>query len=208
MPLPAERVRTGRRKTADPVTNKWAGLAALLAGFFVILLDTTIVAVASPLIQKDLPSISGLFWVTAGYLLAFSVPLLVAGRLGDRYDPKRVFLAGIGSFAGASALCGLAPSVGWLVLFRVVQGLAAAAMAPQALTLIRRLFIADERGRALGLWGTVASAGALLGPLLGGLLTTALDWRWIFLVNVPICCAALLIGAALDSRQPGPYRKP
>ncbi|WP_327002339.1 MFS transporter [Dactylosporangium sp. NBC_01737] len=177
------------------MTNKWAGLAALLAGFFVILLDATIVAVASPRIQQDLhASVAGLFWVTAGYLLAFSVPLLVAGRLGDRYDPRRVFLAGIGSFAGASALCGLAPSVGWLVVFRVVQGLAAAAMAPQALTLIRRLFGADERGRALGLWGTVASAGALLGPLLGGLLTAALDWRWIFLVNVPICCAAFLMG--------------
>ncbi|MFI5916908.1 MFS transporter [Dactylosporangium sp. NPDC051541] len=177
------------------MTNKWAGLAALLAGFFVILLDSTIVAVASPRIQRDLhASTPGLFWVTAGYLLALSVPLLVAGRLGDRYDPKRVFLAGIGGFAGASALCGLAPSVGWLVLFRVVQGLAAAAMAPQALTLIRRLFSAEERGRALGLWGTVASAGALLGPLLGGLLTAALDWRWIFLVNVPVCCAALLLG--------------
>ncbi|MGI5243383.1 MFS transporter [Dactylosporangium sp. CA-139066] len=177
------------------MTNRWAGLAALLAGFFVILLDTTIVAVASPRIQEDLrASVSALFWVTAGYLLAFSVPLLVAGRLGDRYDPKRVFLAGMTGFAVASALCGLAPSVGWLVLFRVVQGLAAAAMAPQPLTLIRRLFGADERGRALGVWGTVASAGALLGPLLGGLLTATLDWRWVFLVNVPLCCAALLMG--------------
>ncbi len=177
------------------VANKWAGLAALLAGFFVILLDTTIVAVASPSIQRDLrPDVSGLFWVTAGYLLAFSVPLLVAGRLGDRYDPKRVFLAGMAVFAVASALCGLAPSVGWLVLFRVVQGLAAAAMAPQPLTLIRRLFGADERGRALGAWGSVAAAGALLGPVLGGLLTAVLDWRWIFWVNVPLCGAALLMG--------------
>ncbi|MFF5233234.1 MFS transporter [Dactylosporangium sp. NPDC000521] len=177
------------------MANRWAGLAALLAGFFVILLDTTIVAVASPSIQTDLkPDVSGLFWVTAGYLLAFSVPLLVAGRLGDRYDPKRVFLVGMAGFAVASALCGLAPSVGWLVLFRAVQGLAAAAMAPQPLTLIRRLFDADERGRALGAWGSVAAAGALLGPVLGGLLTAALDWRWIFWVNVPLCGVALLMG--------------
>ncbi|GAA2576573.1 DHA2 family efflux MFS transporter permease subunit [Dactylosporangium fulvum] len=179
----------------DQLANRWAGLAALLAGFFVILLDMTIVAVASPSIQHDLePDVSGLFWVTAGYLLAFSVPLLVAGRLGDRYDPKRVFLAGMGGFAVASALCGLAPSIGWLVLFRVAQGLAAAAMAPQPLTLIRRLFVADERGRALGIWGSVAAAGTLLGPVLGGLLTAVLDWRWIFWVNVPLCGIALLMG--------------
>jgi EmrB/QacA subfamily drug resistance transporter len=175
--------------------NRWAGLAALLAGFFVLLLDLTIVAVASPSIQSGLgPGVSGLFWVTAGYLLAFSVPLLVAGRLGDRYDPKRVFLAGMAGFAVASALCGLAPSIGWLVLFRVVQGLAAAAMAPQPLTLIRRLFAADERGRALGLWGSVAATGTLLGPILGGVLTAFLDWRWIFWVNVPFCGIALLMG--------------
>ncbi|GAA3457088.1 MFS transporter [Dactylosporangium matsuzakiense] len=189
---------------ARPVTGRWAGLAALLAGFFVILLDTTIVAVASPRIQQDLRAgVAGVFWVTAGYLLAFSVPLLVAGRLGDRYDPKRVFLAGMAGFAVASALCGVAPSIGWLVLLRVVQGLAAAAMAPQPLTLIRRLFGAGERGRALGLWGTVASAGALLGPLLGGVLTAALDWRWVFLVNVPLCGAALLLGLRWIPGSPG-----
>ncbi|MEV4135174.1 MFS transporter [Dactylosporangium sp. NPDC049742] len=183
------------RRKSGTLANRWAGLAALLAGFFVILLDTTIVAVASPSIQDDLkPGVSGLFWVTAGYLLAFSVPLLVAGRLGDRYDPKRVFLVGMAGFAVASALCGLAPSVGWLVQFRVVQGLAAAAMAPQPLTLIRRLFVADERGRALGAWGSVAAAGALLGPVLGGLLTAFLEWRWIFWVNVPLCGVALLMG--------------
>ncbi|GAA0711915.1 MFS transporter [Dactylosporangium roseum] len=183
------------RRNGDHEPNKWAGLAALLAGFFVILLDATIVAVASPSVQDDLkPDVSGLFWVTAGYLLAFSVPLLIAGRLGDRYDPKRVFLAGMGGFAVASALCGLAPSVGWLIAFRVAQGLAAAAMTPQPLTLIRRLFSADERGRALGAWGSVASAGTLLGPTLGGLLTASLDWRWIFWVNVPVCAIAILMG--------------
>ncbi|WP_432841363.1 MFS transporter [Dactylosporangium sp. CA-092794] len=185
------------------MANKWAGLAALLAGFFVILLDTTIVAVASPSIQEDLkPDVSVLFWVTAGYLLAFSVPLLVAGRLGDRYDPKRVFLAGMGGFAIASALCGLAPSVGWLVAFRVAQGLAAAAMTPQPLTLIRRFFAEGERGRALGAWGSVAAAGTLFGPILGGLLTASLDWRWIFWVNVPLCCIALLMGVRWIPRSP------
>ena len=177
------------------MASKWAGLAALLAGFFVILLDATIVSVASPSIAKDLkPSVAGLFWVTAGYLLAFSVPLLVAGRLGDRYDPKRVFLVGMGGFAAASVLCGLAPTVGWLIFFRIVQGLAAATMGPQPMTLIRRLFAAEERGRAMGLWGTVSSAGALIGPILGGVLIAVLNWRWIFWVNVPVCVVAMVLG--------------
>lgn len=177
------------------MANKWAGLSALLAGFFVILLDTTIVAVASPSIQQDLGAgVAGLFWVTAGYLLAFSVPLLVAGRLGDRFDPKRVYLAGMTGFGVASVLCGMAPSVEWLVVFRVLQGLAAAAMSPQPLTLIRRLFAENERGRALGIWGAVAAAGTLLGPILGGLLTAALDWRWIFFVNIPVCAVAVFLG--------------
>lgn len=186
------------------MANKWAGLSALLAGFFVILLDTTIVAVASPHIQKDLGSdVAGLFWVTAGYLLAFSVPLLVAGRLGDRFDPKRVYLAGMAGFGVASVLCGLAPSIEWLIVFRVLQGLAAAAMSPQPLTLIRRLFADDERGRALGIWGAVAAAGTLLGPILGGLLTAALDWRWIFFVNIPVCAVALALGWRWIPSSPG-----
>ncbi|WP_051173581.1 MFS transporter [Amycolatopsis orientalis] len=180
------------------MTSKWGGLAALLAGFFVLLLDTTIVAVASPSIQADLGGdVAGLFWVTAGYLLAFSVPLLVAGRLGDLFDPKRVYLVGMGGFAVASVLCGLAPSIGWLIAFRVLQGLAAAAMSPQPLTLIRRLFAEDERGRAFGVWGSVAAAATLLGPLLGGLLTASLDWRWIFWVNVPFCVIAVVMGIRL-----------
>ncbi|KZB86147.1 MFS transporter [Amycolatopsis regifaucium] len=180
------------------MNSKWGGLTALLAGFFVLLLDTTIVAVASPSIQADLGGdVAGLFWVTAGYLLAFSVPLLVAGRLGDLFDPKRVYLVGMGGFAVASGLCGLAPSIGWLIAFRVLQGLAAAAMAPQPLTLIRRLFAEDERGRAFGIWGSVAAAATLLGPILGGLLTASLDWRWIFWVNVPLCGIAVVVGIRL-----------
>ncbi|MEV6907803.1 MFS transporter [Amycolatopsis sp. NPDC051071] len=180
------------------MTGKWGGLAALLAGFFVLLLDTTIVAVASPSIQSDLGGdVAGLFWVTAGYLLAFSVPLLVAGRLGDLFDPKRVYLLGMTGFGLASALCGLASSIGWLIAFRVLQGLAAAAMSPQPLTLIRRLFAENERGRAFGIWGSVAAAATLLGPVLGGLLTASLDWRWIFWVNLPLCGIAVVMGIRL-----------
>ena len=186
------------------MANKWAGLWALLAGFFVILLDTTIVAVASPSIQEDLGAgVAGLFWVTAGYLLAFSVPLVVAGRLGDRFDPKRVYLGGMAGFGVASVLCGLAPSVEWLIVFRVLQGLAAAAISPQPLTLIRRLFVEEERGRALGIWGAVAAAGTLLGPILGGLLIAALDWRWIFFVNIPVCAVALIVGWRWIPSSPG-----
>ncbi|RSN22625.1 MFS transporter [Amycolatopsis sp. WAC 01416] len=178
--------------------SRWGGLAALLAGFFVLLLDTTIVAVASPSIQAELGGdVAALFWVTAGYLLAFSVPLLVAGRLGDLFDPKRVYLFGMGGFGVASALCGLAPSIEWLIAFRILQGLAAAAMSPQPLTLIRRLFAEEERGRAFGIWGSVAAAATLLGPILGGLLTASLDWRWIFWVNVPLCVIAVVMGIRL-----------
>ncbi|WP_181772469.1 MFS transporter [Amycolatopsis pittospori] len=180
------------------MTGKWGGLAALLAGSFVLLLDTTIVAVASPRIQSDLGGdVTGLFWVTAAYLLAFSVPLLLAGRLGDLFDPKRVYLFGMAGFAVASALCGVASSIGWLIAFRVLQGLAAAAMSPQPLTLIRRLFAEGERGRAIGIWGSVAAAATLLGPILGGLLTASLDWRWIFWVNVPFCGVAVVLGSRL-----------
>ncbi|WP_410580917.1 MFS transporter [Amycolatopsis sp. lyj-108] len=185
-------------------SSRWGGLAALLAGFFVLLLDTTIVAVASPSIQAELGGdVAALFWVTAGYLLAFSVPLLVAGRLGDLFDPKRVYLFGMGGFGVASALCGLAPSIGWLIAFRILQGLAAAAMSPQPLTLIRRLFAEDERGRAFGIWGSVAAAATLLGPILGGLLTASLDWRWIFWVNVPLCVIAVVVGIRLIPGSPG-----
>ncbi|MFD5244454.1 MFS transporter [Amycolatopsis sp. NPDC058340] len=185
-------------------SSRWGGLAALLAGFFVLLLDTTIVAVASPSIQADLGGdVSALFWVTAGYLLAFSVPLLVAGRLGDLFDPKHVYLFGMGGFAVASALCGIAPSIGWLIAFRILQGLAAAAMSPQPLTLIRRLFAGHERGRAFGIWGSVAAAATLLGPVLGGLLTASLDWRWIFWVNVPLCAVAVVMGVRLIPGCPG-----
>ncbi|MFC9257117.1 MFS transporter [Amycolatopsis thailandensis] len=184
--------------------SKWGGLVALLAGFFVLLLDTTIVAVASPRIQADLGGdVAALFWVTAGYLLAFSVPLLVAGRLGDLFDPKRVYLVGMAAFAVSSALCGLAPTIEWLIAFRILQGLAAAAMSPQPLTLIRRLFNEDERGRAFGIWGSVAAAATLLGPILGGLLTASLDWRWIFLVNVPLCVIAVVMGIRLIPGSPG-----
>ncbi|EMD25106.1 MFS transporter [Amycolatopsis azurea] len=185
-------------------SSKWGGLVALLAGFFVLLLDTTIVAVASPRIQADLGGgVAALFWVTAGYLLAFSVPLLVAGRLGDLFDPKRVYLLGMAGFAVSSALCGLASSIEWLIVFRILQGLAAAAMSPQPLTLIRRLFAEDERGRAFGIWGSVAAAATLLGPILGGLLTASFDWRWIFLVNVPVCGIAIVMGIRLIPGSPG-----
>ncbi|MBB5850333.1 MFS transporter [Amycolatopsis umgeniensis] len=189
-------------------SSKWGGLVALLAGFFVILLDTTIVAVASPSIQADLGGdVAALFWVTAGYLLAFSVPLLVAGRLGDLFDPKRVYLFGMAGFAVASALCGFAPSIGWLIAFRILQGLAAAAMSPQPLTLIRRLFAEDERGRAFGVWGSVAAAATLLGPILGGLLTASLDWRWIFWVNVPLCAIAVVMGIRLIPGSQGGFAR-
>ena len=152
-----------------------------------ILVDTTIVSTAMPAIMRGLDTgISGVVWVNSAYLLAFAVPLLITGRLGDRYGPKNVYLAGLAVFTAASLWCGLAPSIGLLVAARVVQGLGAALMTPQTMTVITRMFPAQRRGPAMGLWGSVAGVATLVGPVLGGVLVDTLGWEWIFFVNVPV----------------------
>lgn len=179
----------------------WASLWALVVGFFMILLDTTIVSVANPAIMRGLglgDDYAGVIWVTSAYLLAYAVPLLVTGRLGDRFGPRRVYLVGLVVFTLASAWCGLSgvlPGGGlaMLVVARAVQGLGASLMSPQTMAIITRTFPPARRGAAMGVWGAVAGVASLVGPILGGVLVDTLGWEWIFFVNVPVGLAAFYV---------------
>src|SRR3954451_13317254 len=174
--------------------NPWNALWAMLVGFFMILVDATIVAVANPSIMDKLgASYDSVIWVTSAYLLAYAVPLLVAGRLGDRFGPENLCLLGLTVFTAASLWCGLAGSIGMLVAARVVQGIGAALLTPQTLSTITRIFPAERRGVAMSVWGATAGVATLVGPLAGGVLVDHLGWQWIFIVNVPIG----IIGLAL-----------
>jgi EmrB/QacA subfamily drug resistance transporter len=167
--------------------NPWHALWAMMVGFFMILLDSTIVAVANPSIMVKLGTgYDTIIWVTSAYLLAYAVPLLVAGRLGDRFGPKNLYLVGLAIFTAASLWCGLSGTIGMLITARVAQGIGAAVMSPQTLSLITRIFPAERRGVAMSVWGATAGVATLVGPLAGGVLVDAMGWAWIFFVNVPI----------------------
>ena len=186
--------------TASPTTRQykpWPALWSLIIGFFMILIDTTIVSVANPSIQRGLKvdSVSDVLWVTSAYLLAYAVPLLVTGRLGDRFGPKNLYLSGLVIFTLASLWCGLSGSLGLLIVARVVQGLGAALMTPQTMAVITRIFPPERRGAAMGLWGAVAGVATLVGPILGGLLVDGFGWEWIFFINVPIGVVGFILAA-------------
>jgi EmrB/QacA subfamily drug resistance transporter len=167
--------------------SPWDALWAMMVGFFMILLDSTIVAVANPRIKIELgTSYDTVIWVTSAYLLAYAVPLLVAGRLGDRYGPKNLYMLGLAIFTAASLWCGLSGTIGMLIAARVVQGVGAGILTPQTLSVITRIFPPDRRGTAMSVWGATAGVATLVGPLAGGVLVDALGWAWIFFVNVPI----------------------
>lgn len=165
----------------------WPALWSLVIGFFMILVDTTIVSVANPSIMKGLDTdINSVIWVTSAYLLAYAVPLLITGRLGDRFGPKRLYLIGLTIFTLSSLWCGLSGSVEHLIMARIAQGLGAAIMTPQTMAVITRVFPPNKRGAAMGLWGATAGVATLVGPILGGLLVDGLGWEWIFFINVPV----------------------
>ena len=173
-------------KQADGL-NPWHALWAMMVGFFMILLDSTIVAVANPSIMVKLgTSYDTVIWVTSAYLLAYAVPLLVAGRLGDRFGPKNLYLVGLTVFTAASLWCGLSGTIAMLIAARVAQGIGAAVMSPQTLSVITRIFPSEGRGVAMSVWGATAGVATLVGPLAGGVLVDAMGWAWIFFVNVPI----------------------
>jgi EmrB/QacA subfamily drug resistance transporter len=194
--------------TTPDTRSAWPALWALVLGFFMILVDATIVSIATPAIMTAFGAdVDSVVWVTSAYLLAYAVPLLITGRLGDRYGPKRCYLVGLAVFTLASLWCGLTGSIAGLVLARVVQGLGAAVMSPQTMSVITRTFPSDQRGRAMSLWGAVAGVAVLVGPILGGVLVDALGWEWIFFVNVPIGVVGLVLAARLVPALPTSARR-
>ncbi|MEV4777000.1 DHA2 family efflux MFS transporter permease subunit [Microbacterium sp. LTA6] len=162
----------------------------MVIGFFMILVDTTIVSVANPAIKAaldpDTNNLDNVVWVTSAYLLAYAVPLLITGRLGDRFGPKNIYLIGLAVFTLASLWCGLSTTLEGLIIARAAQGLGAACMTPQTMAVITRTFPPDRRGAAMGLWGGTSGVAMLVGPLAGGLLVDAFGWEAIFFVNLPI----------------------
>lgn len=178
--------------------NPWAILLTLSLGFFMTLLDLTIVNIAIPDMGQDLnASLDEILWVVNAYTLALAVLLITAGRLGDLRGKRNLFLAGVALFTLASLACGLAQNPAQLIAFRVVQGLGAALLMPQTLSIIAEVFPADRRGAAMGVWGVVAGISGALGPIIGGALITHLDWRWIFFVNLPLGVLVLGLAAAV-----------
>lgn len=189
---------TSSTAPAPVTTRPWLALLALCVGFFMILVDMTIVAVAQPQIQTALNTdVNGIVWVTSAYLLTYAVPLLITGRLGDKIGPKKVYQAGLVVFTAASVWCGFAGSIGELIAARGLQGIGAALITPQTMALITRIFPPEKRGAAMGVWGIVAGVATMVGPLLGGVLTDNLGWEWIFFVNLPVGIVGLLLAAVL-----------
>jgi EmrB/QacA subfamily drug resistance transporter len=174
--------------------NPWAVLLVVSLGFFMTLLDLTIVNIAIPnMITKLHASLDDILWVINAYALVLAVLVITAGRLGDLIGPRPMFLGGVAVFTAASVACGFAPSPGWLIGFRAVQGLGAAMLMPQTLTIITNTFPPERRGAAFGVWGAVAGVATIAGPTLGGLLVTAFDWRYIFFVNLPFGVLVLIL---------------
>lgn len=178
--------------------SAWSVLPPLILGFFMIMVDTTIVNIAIPTLTRTFSaSLIEVGWVNSAYLLSYAVLMLLAGRLGDRYGPKVVFVAGLLVFTVFSFLCGFSgnigtsPEIGWLIAFRALQGVGAALMTPQTMSMITRVFPATQRGAALGLWGATAGVATIAGPLLGGVFVETVGWEWIFYVNIPVGVAAL-----------------
>jgi EmrB/QacA subfamily drug resistance transporter len=185
--------------------SRWISLMILCTGFLLIVVDMTIVNVALPSIQRDLRfSQSGLAWVINAYLIAFGGFLLLAGRLGDLFGRKRIYLIGLGIFIGASLLCGLSFDQRMLIAARFVQGIGGAVSSAVILAMIVTLFPKqDEQAKAFGIFSFIASAGAAIGLLAGGLITQAVSWHWIFFVNLPIGLVTAVVSARLLANDRG-----
>src|SRR3989475_9142914 len=175
--------------------NPNAVLAIVAVAQFMVILDATVVNVALPTIQRHLGfSEQSLSWVLNAYTLMFGGFLLLGGRAADRLGRRRLFLAGIVLFSGASLVCGLAQSEGMLLVARGAQGLGGAMVSPAALSIILTSFAeGPDRNRALAVWGAIAGAGGAIGLLLGGVMVEVLTWRWVFFINVPIGAIVLVL---------------
>ena len=181
-------------KDAAADRKRWFGLAVLVAAQFMVVLDVAIVNVALPTIKTDLHfSQESLQWVVTAYSILFGGVLLLGGRMADLLGRRRLFVGGLLLFTVSSLLDGLAWSEATLITFRALQGLGAALLAPAALSILMTTFTEGrERNLALGIWGAVSGSGAAVGVLLGGALTSALSWSWIFYVNVPVGALVLM----------------
>jgi EmrB/QacA subfamily drug resistance transporter len=174
--------------------KKWWTLVAVAFGLFMIMLDNTIVNVALPSIERSLHmSISSLEWIVTAYALTFAALLITGGKLGDLYGRRKMFIAGLAVFTLASLACGLAPSAGFLIGARAVQGVGAALMNPATLSIITATFPPKERGQAIGIWAGVSALALAIGPLLGGLIVDNINWHWIFYVNVPVGVVGIIV---------------
>jgi EmrB/QacA subfamily drug resistance transporter len=174
-------------------TGRWVLLATVL-GSGMAFLDATVVSIALPAIGRDLGAgAADLQWVVNGYTLTLAAFILLGGSLGDRFGRRRVFLAGVGCFAAASALCGLAPNVGTLVVARAVQGIGGALLTPGSLAILQSSFAPADRARAIGAWSGLAGVAGAIGPLLGGWLVEIASWRLVFLINLPLALVVLLV---------------
>jgi len=173
----------------------------MVIGFFMILVDSTIVSVATPDIQRELgTTYNAVIWVTSAYLLAYAVPLLITGRLGDKVGPKLIYLVGLALFTASSLWCGLTGTIEGLIAARIVQGFGASMMTPQTMAVITRTFPPDRRGKAMALWGATAGVATLVGPVLGGLLVQFAGWEWIFFINVPVGIIGFVLAVKLVPR--------
>jgi EmrB/QacA subfamily drug resistance transporter len=193
----------------DERTRPWWTLAGACTGLFILMLDSTVVALALPSIRHDVgASAAGLQWVMNGYLLAIAALVVTAGRLGDMFGRRRLFLAGLGLFALGSVLSGAADDELTLIGGRILQGVGAAPMLPLSLAIVCNVFPAERQARALGIWAGISAVALGIGPLAGGALVD-LDWRLIFWMNLPIAVLGIAITAfaAPESTDPGSGRR-
>ena len=184
---------------------KWWTLAAVCTGVFMLLLDVTIVNVALPDIQRELDaSLSDLQWVIDAYALSLAALLLTAGSLADLFGRRRVFVIGVVLFTVGSIACGAAQDITLLTVSRAFQGIGGAAMFATALALLAGAFKGRDRGVAFGVFGAITGVAVAVGPVLGGVLTSGLSWRWIFFVNVPLCLVAIAVSLTkvVESKDP------
>jgi EmrB/QacA subfamily drug resistance transporter len=193
----------------EPTMRKWWPLVAICAGACMLLVDVTIVNVALPDMARQLhTTFSDLQWVIDLYALVLGALVLTIGSIADRFGRRKLYLIGLVAFAAASLTCGLAPNVELLIAARGVQGVGAAAMFATTMALISNTYTGRDRGMAFGIWGAVNGAASAIGPIIGGLLTANFGWRWIFLVNLPVSVAAvvLTLRVVTESKDPHPRR--
>jgi EmrB/QacA subfamily drug resistance transporter len=197
-------ITTSRHRLITEQNSRWWTLGAMCVALFMMMLDNTVVNVALPSIERDLhASLSSLEWTVNAYTLALAVGLITAGRLGDIFGRRRLFIIGVTIFGISSLVIGLAPNVGVMIVFRAVQGIGGACMMPASLAIVTNAFPREERGTAIGTWAGVSALALAIGPVVGGFLTEYVSWRAIFFINPPIAVIAVFgaLFAAHESRD-------